>query len=227
MGIIALILAILAFILVVVTLQTLPIGLVLIIIGAILAIVAILRNRRKVAGIIALVFCGITLIVVPFSCIIHSAPIVKREMKKRTEREKKKIETVKIGKNVQVGEVRWKVLEVEKKETIEKEFGESHKAKGIFVLVKLEAEMVGKESGSISESQFKIVDSKNRTFKPDRDASWELPFEERFLFEDIQPNVPITGWIAFDIAKDATELKLKIEDLRVFSDLYAFIDLGI
>ncbi|MBI4744772.1 MAG: DUF4352 domain-containing protein, partial [Actinobacteria bacterium] len=85
-----------------------------------------------------------------------------------------KTKTVKLNENVQVGEVRWKVLEVKKTEAIEQEFGEPKKADGIFVIVKLEAELLGKESGNVSDSQLAIVDSQNRVFETNPEGEMAL-----------------------------------------------------
>ncbi len=148
----------------------------------------------------------------------------------KTDKDKKKeeIKTVEVNEDLTVGEVRWKVLEVSKSATIERAYTEPLEANGVFIILKLEAELIGKESGSISGSQLRIVDSKNRTFSTSTEGEFALPLEkEKLLFETVQPNVPVVGYTVFDIAKDAIGLKLKIEDLRLMSDEYGFVELGI
>lgn len=144
---------------------------------------------------------------------------------------KPEVKTVALNEGIQVGEVRWKVLEVNRTETIEPEFGEPEKARGVFVIVKVEAEMLGKESGTVDASQVAIVDSRGRTFERSTEGRMALSeskgFKESLFMEKINPNVPISGWAVFDIAKDAAGLKLKIKDLRMFSDEYGYVDLGI
>ena len=100
--------------------------------------------------------------------------------------------TVNVGENITVGEVRWKVLNAEKKDQIEQEYGEPLTADGVFVVIKLEAELLGKESGTILGSQFKLVDSAGRSFETDSDATMGLIFGETkpIIFEEIHPNVP-------------------------------------
>jgi hypothetical protein len=144
---------------------------------------------------------------------------------------KSEIKTVALNEDVRVGEVRWKVLEVKKAEAIEKEFGEPEKANGVFIIVKLEAELLGKESGTVDASQLSIIDSQKRTFKHSNEGQTALMvskgFKESLFLKQVNPNVPISGWVAFDIAKDASGLKLKIKDLRMFSSKYEYVDLGI
>ncbi len=137
--------------------------------------------------------------------------------------------SVNVNEDIQVGEVRWKALEVSKSESLSKGFGEATAASGVFVIIKLECELLGKESGNVDSSQFVIVDSRERVFEASTDATTALIFssKEPFVFKQVNPNVPITGYVAFDVAKDATGLKLKIKDLRLTSDEIGFISLGI
>lgn len=137
------------------------------------------------------------------------------------------VTTVKIGEPLQVGEVKWKVLNAEKQGSIKSEFSE-RKANGVFVIIYLEAELLGKESGNISDVQFKIVDDKGRTYEPDSEATLELSMvnKDPILFEEVHPNVPKKGYICFDIAKDSKNLKLYIYDLRIGSDDYGVVQLG-
>lgn len=147
----------------------------------------------------------------------------------KKEEKKEEVKTVKVNEDLQVGEVRWKVLEVNKTEAIDQPFGEPKKANGVFVILKLEAELLGKESGTVDSTQFSILDSQNRTFKSSTEGQTALTFanKESLFLKQVNPNVPITGYAVFDIAKDATGLKLKIKDLRLTSTEYGFVELGI
>lgn len=147
----------------------------------------------------------------------------------KKEGKKEEVKTVKINEDLQVGEVRWKVLEVNKAEAIEQSFGEPKKAGGVFVILKLEAELLGKESGTVSATQLRVIDSKNRTFEHSTEGQTALTMadKESLFLKQVNPNVPITGYAAFDVAKDATGLKLKIKDLRLASTEYGYVDLGI
>ncbi|MBS4007491.1 MAG: DUF4352 domain-containing protein [Clostridium sp.] len=136
--------------------------------------------------------------------------------------------TVNIGESVIVGEVQWKVFNAEKKNEIERGyFLEPLTPDGVFLVIELEAELLGKESGTIWDGQFKVIDDTGRSFEVDNETSSGLIFDEiePLIFEQIHPNVPKTGFIAFDIAMDATALKLRIEDARFGSAEYAFVNI--
>lgn len=173
-----------------------------------------------------LISCVAVLVVLVLAC----CPPSSGNLSKPAEQGKERTKTVKVNENLQVGEVRWKVTEVEKKDQIERgEYIAPLAAQGSFVILALEVELLGKESGNISSAQFVIVDSKGREFKADDEASSALTMagNEQMFFSEVHPNVVKNGKVAFDIAKDATGLKLKIKDLRMFSDEFGYVDLGI
>ncbi|MCD6194679.1 DUF4352 domain-containing protein [bacterium] len=138
------------------------------------------------------------------------------------------VKTVNKGEEIQVGEVRWKVLNVEKKSSISNGF-QKVKPGGVFVIIDLRAELLGKESGTIDSGQLKIVDSQNRVFEHSTDGqtALELSGEEGLFLKQVHPNVPIEGYAVFDVPTDATGLKLKIEDFRLLSSKYGYVNLGI
>lgn len=148
-----------------------------------------------------------------------------------TEAEKPKKNTVKVGEPLQVGEVKWTATNPEKKAEIppDNEFSKAAKANGVFVIVNLTAELTGKDSGTIDSSQLAIVDSKGRSFKStdDFEAYSNLGSDVSIFLKQVNPNVPVKGKAIFDIAADATGLKLQIKDLRFASDEKGFVDLGI
>ncbi|MCL6473337.1 MAG: DUF4352 domain-containing protein [Firmicutes bacterium] len=137
---------------------------------------------------------------------------------------------VKVGETLTVGEVKWTAGSPERTDTIksDNEFIKSAKANGIFVIVPLTAELVGKESGTIDSSQLNIVDSKGRKFKPTDNSDVLMLMSDSSIFlKQVDPNVPVSGKAVFDIATDATGLKLEVEDLRAFSNEKGYIDLGL
>lgn len=133
-----------------------------------------------------------------------------------------------VGEELQVGEVKWQVLEVNKQDTIGDDLSKKT-AGGIFVVIKLRAELTGKDSGTVDSNQFEIIDSQDRIFEPSSEGSTAIMFsgKEELFLKQVHPNVPIEGYIVFDIAKDATGLKLKVKDLAFTSDDYGYFDLGI
>lgn len=150
--------------------------------------------------------------------------------KKPTTKKTASIKTVKLNEPVQVGEVKWTVLEAVKKDTISDNSGYySTSASGVFLVIKLTAELTGKTSGTINSTQLNLIDNKNRTFKSSTEGQIALTIvdKENLLLTQVNPNVPVTGYAVYDIAKNASGLKLKINDLRLMSTDYAYIDLGI
>ncbi len=148
----------------------------------------------------------------------------------KTEAKKEDKKEVKVGETLTVGEVKWVAANPEKTNTIksDNEFIKPAKASGVFVIVPLTAELIGKESGTINESQLNIVDSKGRKFKTTDNSDVMMLMSDSSIFlKQVNPNVPVNGKAVFDIATDATGLKLEIEDLRAFSNEKGYIDLGL
>lgn len=139
------------------------------------------------------------------------------------------VQTVKVNENLQVGDVAWKVLEVNKQATVGDDQYSKATASGIFVVVKIGAELTGKSSGTVDSTQFAIIDSKDRSFSPSTEGGTAISMSNKkeLFLQQVNPNVPIEGYIVFDVAKDATGLKLKIKDLVLTSDKYGFVNLGI
>ena len=139
------------------------------------------------------------------------------------------VKTVKVNENLQVGDVAWKVLEVSKEASIGDNQYSKATASGVFVVIKIGAELTGKTSGTVDSTQFEVIDSQNRTFKASTEGQTALIMsgKEELFLKQVNPNVPIQGYIVFDVAKDAAGLKLKIKDLVFTSDKYGFVDLGI
>jgi len=137
--------------------------------------------------------------------------------------------TVKMNEDLQVGDVKWKVLEANKENSVGDNQYTKKQASGVFVVVKVSAELTGNKSGTVDSNQFEIIDSKNRTFKysSEGQTAIEMSGKEGLFLKQVNPNVPIEGYLVFDIAKDAENLKLKIKDLELFSNKEGVVELGI
>jgi len=141
----------------------------------------------------------------------------------------KDVQTVGKNEKLKVGEVQWQVMNVKKQKVIPGQFGDSTKADGTFIIVKLKAINKGNESGTIDSNQLKIVDQKDRSFESSSKGSTAIMMQdkEEIFLKDVQPDTATQGYAVFDIAKDSKNLKLRIEDLRFTSSEYGFIKLGI
>ena len=76
------------------------------------------------------------------------------------------------------------------------------KADGIFLVFDVTIENIAKESKTLWGSNVVVKDSQDRSFEHDTTAEFYLESEEQFIFEQMQPGLPKTGKIVFDVPKD-------------------------
>lgn len=91
--------------------------------------------------------------------------------------------------------------------------------------VKETFENLSKEMKSVSS--LKLIDSQGREFSPTSKSVDGLGAKKFFVIENINPNVPLAFADAWDVPKDATGLKLVVNDLSLFGSNASQIDLGI
>jgi hypothetical protein len=135
--------------------------------------------------------------------------------------------TFKVGEDVQVGEVRWKFLEVEdlgKELKSDNQFIDAKTTSGKFVRVRFEVENQGTESASYAGVD--LVDGKGRTFKPYDERFSFVPEGEGCVLEQLNPNLVKTCTEIFELPADATGLKVVAGDLQMFGTDEAQVDLG-
>jgi len=99
------------------------------------------------------------------------------------------------------------------------------KADGIFLVVDVTIENIGKESKTIWASNIKVVDDQKRTFEHDTAAEFYLENDQKFIFEQLQPGLPKTGKIVFDVPKDIRGV-LQISADSMWSDEVKYISLN-
>ncbi len=131
-----------------------------------------------------------------------------------------------IGEWITVGVVRWKVVRAEQASSISDSLSGSRKRpKGKrFVVVSFRAQLLGRETGTITSSQLDLVDQRGRIFAVDHDAMWALG--QSFFLEQIHPGISFKGRVAFDVPAGSHAIALRIEDLRLLSDAVGFVGLG-
>ncbi len=136
-----------------------------------------------------------------------------------------------IGEDVQVGEVKWRVNKApEKMKEMDSGPDGIETARGIFLFIEVTAEQTGKETRSISDWQFKLIDDQDRIIETSNISRIGPSYMDKFTlidYKQVNPKAPITFPIIFDIPEDATGFKLEIEDLRFTSIDSELIDLGI
>lgn len=120
----------------------------------------------------------------------------------------KEIKTANIGEKIIVDDISYMVNNVKTFVTLGNYFKE--KADGVFYVIDLTIENIGKETQNIFSSRFKLIDDQGRIFDEDSEAKYKLNNPIDFG-EQIHPNLPIKGTIVFDLPKDAKGLKLEIK----------------
>jgi len=96
----------------------------------------------------------------------------------------------------------------------------SKTADGVFLVVNFTVENVGKKSEYLSNNNIKVVDEQDREFSDDTGAGFYLSMlgkqYELFLFEQMQPGLPKSGWIVFDLPTNINP-HLEVEDSSIWS----------
>lgn len=132
-----------------------------------------------------------------------------------------------VGQDVQVGEVRWKILEAKDEGQTLKSGNQFIKDKttgGKFVRVKFEMENLSKDM--LSFAGLDLVDAENRTFKPFSEGFQFVPTDQACVLENLNPNVPKACEVIYELPGNATGVKAKVGDLKIFGNKEALIDLG-
>ena len=137
------------------------------------------------------------------------------------------IKIYKIGDKFTLNKITYTVNKVDKLDFIGNEFL-NKQPDGIFYIISLTVENTDNKAREYFSPEFKIVDSKNREFTDDREATLYLKTSgyEPIFFEQLQPSLPKQGAVAFDLPTDANGLKLKIKD-GMFSSEEVIIDLDL
>jgi len=110
-------------------------------------------------------------------------------------------ETYKIGDKVVVGDRAYTITDMRTASSVGDEYTKQT-ASGIFVIVTMTVENIGKESATMSTSDAKIIDSEGRTLESDTEA-WSA-LKENILLKQIQPGLPVMGQTIFDVPKGIT-----------------------
>lgn len=163
------------------------------------------------------------------------------ENQKRNDETQKKIDAMgekestnfKVGDDVKVASVRWKVLSVKDRgQTLKasdskyKTIAKSKTTEGKFIQVSVEVENLGKEMKSVSN--LNIVDDQNRKYIQSTDTSeWIPEGEELMIISNLNPNVKGKFTDIYEVPADAKGLKLEVGDLELFGNKSALITLGI
>jgi hypothetical protein len=114
----------------------------------------------------------------------------------------------KIGDRVVVGDRAYTVSNIKTTAFVGDEYTKKE-ATGIYVLVSMNIENIGKESATMTSNDVKIIDEQGRTFESDTNA-W-IALKDNILLKQIQPGLPVKGETIFDVPK-GIDAKLQVTD---------------
>jgi len=135
----------------------------------------------------------------------------------------------KVGDDVKVDEVRWKLIEVKDEgQTLKSgnQLVDDKKTSGKFLRINFEMENLSKEM--LTFVGIDLVDNQGREFKPLSDAFMFVPDEQRCaLIENLNPNLPKTCQLIFEVPANAEKIQAKVGDLKMLGSAEELIDLGL
>lgn len=132
--------------------------------------------------------------------------------------------TYKVGEEVTVKDVKWKVEKATTATTL-KGIIENKPTQGKYVVVNVTVENLGKDLKSVTG--LKVIDSKGREYTASSESFQNLGAEQMFLLSNLNPNVPQTFADVYEVPADSEGLKLKVGDLSFLGSEEALIDLGL
>ncbi len=132
----------------------------------------------------------------------------------------------KVGEEVTVKDVKWKVVKALEADQLS-DYSGVVKPAGKFVVLNVTVENLGKEMKTVTG--LKLVDNQNREF-----TSYSKSFglknlgaESLYLLSNLNPNVPYTFADVYEVSSDAEGLRLKVGDLSLLGSDEALVDLGL
>lgn len=133
---------------------------------------------------------------------------------------------IELGETVKLEGTQYTVKSAKTSETVGNEFSKQT-AGGVFVVVELTIENTKDETKTFLSNAVKFQTNEGKSYSTDDDGTFAVIVdEEPLILEDMQPDVPKTGLLVFDVPKDkAAGGVLEVGDL--FGRGNAYIDLGL
>lgn len=133
--------------------------------------------------------------------------------------------------DVRVGDIRWKLLSARDHGNVLKgseskypTFQDDKTSSGRIIEINMEVENLGSDQDLTTSVE--LTDSKGRDFSSGPFSEW-IPEDQSMTFVTLNPNVTKQFKDFYEVPADATDLKVKVGDLNLFTSKEALIDLGI
>ncbi len=136
--------------------------------------------------------------------------------------------TFRVGDTVKLAGTQYTVTSARTSPTVGDNEFTRETADGVFIVVDLTIENVKDETKTFSSSSVNVVAGNGKSYSPDNDGTFAVLGSggESLLIADMQPDVPKSGTIVFDVPADATAgSKLVVSDF--WGDGEASIALGL
>ena len=131
---------------------------------------------------------------------------------KQEQSQKQEKVTAKIGEQVQSGDLAFTVNGVKDFKSLGNSYTQKD-AQGVFKVVSLKIENVGKETKTIDSSMIKLTDSEGRTFERSIDGQTAKGLSQGqvdLFLQQVQPGLSVNGEIVFDIPETAEGLVIEL-----------------
>lgn len=103
-----------------------------------------------------------------------------------------------IGDRVVSGDIAYTVTKCETSPTLSNEYS-STSSDGIFVILDMDLENIGKETITMTSNYVKLVDDQGRVFESDSDSWMYIDSDSNILLKQLQPGLKTSGRIIFDV----------------------------
>ncbi|WP_244209166.1 DUF4352 domain-containing protein [Paenibacillus ferrarius] len=84
-------------------------------------------------------------------------------------------------------------------------------ANGVFKIIKLTVVNNQKDAITVDAASYKLYDDQKREFTSSSDAMMAVGMDKSFFLKKLNPGLSITGYVAYDVPKDAKGLYLKAQ----------------
>ncbi|MCK4650510.1 DUF4352 domain-containing protein [Candidatus Pacearchaeota archaeon] len=125
-----------------------------------------------------------------------------------------------VGDSIQAGDFEWKITKFTTTKTIGSNPYLTTEASGIYLILEVEVENIGKSAKYLTDSYLKLIDDKNREFSPDSSVAFYLDSNQALLFEQVNPGIIKKGKIVFDVPENLDVINLRISSSLLSSTVY-------